>query len=115
MLLGGAMSEASTGLRPLCFVLMPFGTKDDPALGKVHFDAVHEEIIRPAVEDAGMECVRADEERVGGIIHRPMFERLLLCDYAVADLSLANANVYYELGIRHATRPWSTVLLFREG
>jgi hypothetical protein len=44
-----------------------------------------------------------------------MFERLLLCDYAVADLSMANANVYYELGIRHATRPWSTVLLFREG
>ena len=62
-----------------------------------------------------MECVRADEERVGGIIHKPMFERLLLCEYAVADLSMANANVYYELGIRHATRPWSTVLLFREG
>ena len=72
-------------------------------------------MIRPAVEDAGMQCVRADEERVGGIIHKPMFERLLLCDYAVADLSMANANVYYELGIRHATRPWSTVLLFREG
>jgi tetratricopeptide (TPR) repeat protein len=109
------VSEPSTGPRPLCFVLMPFGTKDDPAGGQVHFDAVHEEIIRPAVEDAGMQCVRADEERVGGIIHRPMFERLLLCDYAVADLSMANANVYYELGIRHATRPWSTVLLFREG
>jgi len=76
------VSEPSTGLRPLCFVLMPFGTKDDPAGGQVHFDAVHEEIIRPAVEDAGMQCVRADEERVGGIIHRPMFERLLLCDFA---------------------------------
>ena len=48
----------------------------------------------------------------GGIIHKPMFERLLLCEYAVADLSMANPNVYYELGIRHATRPWSTVLLF---
>lgn len=109
------MSGASTGLRPLCFVLMPFGTKDDPTLGEIHFDAVYGEVIRPAVEAAGMQCVRADEERVGGIIHRPMFERLLLCDYAVADLSLANANVYYELGVRHATRPWSTVLLFREG
>jgi hypothetical protein len=104
-----------TGLRPLCFVLMPFGSKDGPGGGKVHFDAIYEEVISPAVEDAGMQCVRADEEWVGGIIHRPMFERLLLCEYAVADLSLANANVYYELGIRHATRTWSTVLLFQEG
>ena len=62
----------------------------------------------------GMQCIRADEELVGGIIHKPMFERLLLCEYAVADLSMANPNVYYELGIRHATRPWSTVLLFGE-
>ena len=84
-------------------------------MAKVHFDAIYEEVIRPAVEDAGMQCVRADEEWVGGIIHKPMFERLLLCEYAVADLTMANANVYYELGIRHATRPWSTVLLFQDG
>jgi len=62
-----------------------------------------------------MECVRADEEHVGGIIHKPMFERLVLCEYAVADLSTANANVHYELGIRHAVRPFSTVLTFAEG
>jgi hypothetical protein len=51
----------------------------------------------------------------GGIIHKPMFERLILCEYAVADLTTANANVFYELGVRHAVRPWSTVLLFSEG
>jgi hypothetical protein len=44
-----------------------------------------------------------------------MFERLILCDYAVADLTMANVNVYYELGIRHAMRPWSTVLIFANG
>jgi tetratricopeptide (TPR) repeat protein len=48
----------------------------------------------------------------GGIIHKPMFERLILCEYAVADLTTANANVFYELGVRHAVRPWSTVLLY---
>jgi hypothetical protein len=37
---------------------------------------------------------------------------LVLCEYAVADLTLANANVFHELGVRHAVRPWSTVLLF---
>jgi tetratricopeptide (TPR) repeat protein len=41
-----------------------------------------------------------------------MFERLVLCEYAVADLTTANANVFYELGVRHAVRPWSTVILF---
>jgi tetratricopeptide (TPR) repeat protein len=106
--------------RPLCFVLMPFGTREDHGIrddhgGVIEFDAVYARIIKPAVEAAGLQAVRADEERIGGIIHKPMFERLLLCEYAVADLTAANANVYYELGIRHAVRPWSTVLLFRDG
>ena len=64
---------------------------------------------------AGLEPIRADEELLGGIVHKPMFERLILCDYAVADLTTANANVFYELGIRHALRPYSTVLLFAQG
>jgi hypothetical protein len=48
----------------------------------------------------------------GGVIHKPMFERLILCDFAVADLTGANANVFYELGLRHGIRPATTVLLF---
>ncbi len=51
----------------------------------------------------------------GGIIHKPMFERLVLCPFAVADLTSANANVFYELGVRHAVRPWTTQLVFAEG
>lgn len=101
--------------RPLCFVLMPFGTKQDPVAGTVEFDEVYSQVLRPAVEAAGMRPVRADEEQVGGIIHKPMYERLVICEYAVADLTLANANVHYELGVRHAVRPWSTVLTFAEG
>lgn len=101
--------------RPLCFVLMPFGVKPDGAGGVVHFDAVYDQILRPAVEAAGMEALRADEEMDGGIIHKPMFERLILCKYAIADLTTANANVFYELGVRHAVRPHSTVLVFAEG
>ena len=62
-----------------------------------------------------MEVIRADQEQIGGTIHKPMFERLMLCDYAVADMTGANPNVYYELGIRHALRPRSTVLIFAAG
>jgi MAP3K TRAFs-binding domain len=78
----------------------------------VDFDAVYRDLIMPAIEEAGMEPLRADEEMTGGIIHKPMFERLILCEYAVGDLTTANANVFYELGVRHAVRPWSTVLLY---
>jgi tetratricopeptide (TPR) repeat protein len=101
--------------QPLCFVAMPFGVKPDGAGGSIDFDAVYEELVRPAVTAAGLEPLRADEEMSGGIIHKPMFERLILCDYAVADLTTANANVFYELGVRHAVRPYTTVLLFAEG
>jgi hypothetical protein len=101
--------------KPLCFVLMPFGKKPDATGGTVDFDEVYEQVIKPAIENAGLECLRADEEMTGGIIHKPMFERLILCEYAVADLTTANANVFYELGLRHAVRPWSTVLIFAGG
>jgi hypothetical protein len=96
---------------PLCFVVMPFGVKPDGRGGSIDFDAVYESLIAPSVAAAGLQPLRADQELVGGIIHKPMFERLILCDYAVADLTTANANVFYELGVRHAVRPYSTVLI----
>jgi len=49
--------------------------------------------------------IRADEERGGGIIHKPMYERLLLAEIVIADLTFASANVFSELGVRHAARP----------
>jgi hypothetical protein len=98
--------------RPLCFVLMPFGQKPGPGGALVDFDEVYRSLILPAIEVAGLEPLRADEELAGGIIHKPMFERLILCEYAVADLTTANPNVFYELGLRHAVRPATTALVF---
>jgi hypothetical protein len=94
---------------------MPFGRKTDASGRTTDFDAVYRQVIAPAVQDAGLEPIRADEERIGGTIHKPMFERLMLCPYAIADITGANPNVYYELGIRHAMRPRSTVILFAAG
>lgn len=102
-------------LKSLCFVLMPFGKKPGLAGSQIDFDAVYYDLIKPSIEKAGLEPLRADEEMKGGFIHKPMFERLILCEYAVADLTTANANVFYELGIRHAVRSWSTVMVFAEG
>jgi hypothetical protein len=97
---------------PLCFVLMPFGKKHSPNGGVIDFDVVWQKLIKPAVVNAGLEPLRADEELAGGIIHKAMFERLILCEYAVADLTTANPNVLYELGVRHGIKPFSTTLIF---
>ena len=96
---------------PFCFVLMPFGNKESSGI-LINFDSIYKEVIKPSLLDAGLEPIRADEEIAGGIIYKPMFERLMLCDYAICDLTTANANVFYELGIRHAIRPYSTVLIY---
>jgi hypothetical protein len=99
-------------MAPLCFVLMPFGTKTDGIKKEIDFDKVYNSFIKPAIIKAGLEPVRADEERSGGFIHKPMYERLMFCDFAIADLSFANPNVFYELGIRHALKPFTTVSIF---
>ena len=101
--------------QPLCFVLMPFGSKPDPVGGpNIDFNRVYALAIKPGIEDADMFPIRADEEKLGGIIHKAMFERLLVCDFAVADLTTSNANVMYELGVRHAARPRTTLTIYAE-
>jgi len=97
----------------LCFVDMPFGQKPDLKSGVVvDFDQIYNKAIKPAIEECGLEALRGDEERTGGIIHGAMFARLLLAEFVVADLTLANPNVFYELGIRHAAKPFTTVPIF---
>lgn len=81
------------------FVAMPFGTKDE-----IDFNAVFRDLIKPALESAGFEVFRADEEMRAGNIRTDMFQELLLADLVVADLSIDNPNVWYELGVRHALR-----------
>jgi hypothetical protein len=96
----------------LCFTDMLFGQKPDLKSGViVDFDQIYNEAIKPAIEQCGLEALRGDEERTGGIIHSAMFARLLLVELVVADLTFANANVFYELGIRHAAKPFTTVLI----
>ena len=96
--------------KSVCFVLMPFGVKPDSSGRLIDFDLVYKSIFKPAIEHAGLLPVRADEEQAHGFIHKLMYERLLLSEYAIADLTILNANVYYELGVRHAARPAATIM-----
>lgn len=95
-----------------CFVVMGFGKKTDYQSGRVlDLDKSYQYIIKPAAEDAGLECRRADEIVHSGLIDVPMYEQLLSADVVVADISTSNANAFYELGVRHALRPYSTITI----
>lgn len=102
-------------MKPLCFIIMPFGKKKDANDKLIDFDYVYSAFIKPVIEKAGLSPIRADEEMMGGIIHKPMYERLILCEYAIADLTAANANVFYELGIRYTAKPLTTFSIFETG
>jgi len=81
------------------FVAMPFGMKEG-----INFNKVYEDFIKPTLEEEGFDVFRADEEIKAGNIRTDMFQELLLADLVVADLSIDNPNVWYELGVRHALR-----------
>jgi tetratricopeptide (TPR) repeat protein len=91
-------------IRPHAFVVMPFGKKKGGDGSPYDFNAIYKKLIKPALEEAGFEPFRADEETASGDILTDMFQELLLADLCLCDLSIDNANVYYELGIRHAFR-----------
>lgn len=88
------------------FVVMPFGVKEG-----IDFNRVYGEYIKPALEAEGFEVFRADEEVRAGDIRTDMFQELLIADLVVADLSIDNPNVWYELGVRHGLRARGIVLI----
>ncbi len=88
------------------FIVRPFGVKSD-----IDFDKVEEELIQPALKLAGITGSTTAVIMEAGNIREDMFYKLLTADIVVADLSIHNANVFYELGIRHALRDRKTFLI----
>src|SRR5262245_19704906 len=89
-------------IRPHAFVIMPFGKKKGADGFLYDFSAIYAQLIKPALEKAGFEALLADEKTTSGNTLTDMFQELLLADLCIADMSIDNANVFYELGIRHA-------------
>jgi hypothetical protein len=110
------MTDTSKKSKGTCFVVMGFNKKTDFETGRtLDLDKSYRNMIKPAVEAAGMECVRADEIVHSGLIDVPMYKQLLEADVVVADLSTSNKNAFYELGVRHALRPYTTVVICEDG
>ncbi len=93
------------------FIIRPFGKKKDAKGNDIDFDAVAQDLISPALEAIGAEGRETLDIVKSGNIRVDMFRRLLTADLVVADLSIHNANVFYELGIRHALRDHGTLML----
>lgn len=92
------------------FIVRPFGTKNG-----IDFDRVEKDLIRPAMGQAGLTGGTTGEFIQQGNIRTDMFEQLLIADLVIADISIHNANVFYELGIRHAFRDKRTFLIKSKG
>ena len=97
---------------PTCFVVMGFNKKTDYATGRtLDLDKTYRNDHQARRGSAGVTCVRADEIVHSGVIDVPMYEQLLDADVVVADISTMNPNALYELGVRHALRPFTTIVM----
>ena len=109
-------------MNPYCFVITSFGKKENlnnlksnyvagktEPLQVIDFDKIYDDLVKPAIIKAGMEPLIEREESNFGAIHKTMYEKIVLCEFCVADLTNANPNAYYELGMRYAVKPYSTI------
>lgn len=90
-----------------CFVIGPIGNmyaaSDTPE--RIAYESaldVYENVIVAACTKLGIEAVRADQISISGDITDQIFRRLYEADLVIADITGANANVMYELGLRHS-------------
>jgi tetratricopeptide (TPR) repeat protein len=120
------MTTDGASFRRRVFVVMPFGKKEVPKKPRsdsspkadakeevlqVDFNAVYQDLFKPALEAAGLQPFRADDEESAGDILKDMFAELVTADFVLADISILNANVFYELGIRHTVGPRGVICL----
>ena len=100
----------------LCFMIMPYGRKatqvepSSSAPGEIDFNALWDKAFAPTIQSLGYDPVRADQDS-GALIITQMIERLYFADLVLADMTIPNGNVYYEVGVRHAAQRTGCVLL----
>lgn len=102
--------------RKICFVAMGFGKKMDYRNSKeVDLDIIYKKVIKNLFDSlTEYELIRADEISGSEIIDVSMYSLLLKADLVIADITTMNENAIYELGIRHASKPFSTIIMMQE-
>lgn len=85
-----------------CFVICPIGANGSPERKRA--EELHEYLIQPVLAEFDYEVKRADLLPEPGLITTQIMDHVMNDDLVVADLTGRNANVFYELGLRHAIR-----------
>lgn len=97
-----------------CFVIIGFGKKTSYANGKLReldLDETYALLIKPVFEALNIDCYRAIDKNLTGSIDQLMLQEIKNADIALVDISTLNANVMWELGVRHALRPHHTIMI----
>lgn len=97
-----------------CFVIIGFGKKTSYANGKhrvLDLDQTYKYLIKPVFDELDIDCYRAIDKNVNGSIDELMLKEILEADIALADISTLNANVMWELGVRHALKKNYTLMI----
>lgn len=96
----------------VCFVIIGFGVKTDFETGRrINLDKTFENIIKPVFDELDILCYRSCDLEQSGVIDKEMYENILKSDFVVADISTLNPNAIYELGVRHALKPNTTIVI----
>ena len=85
-----------------CFVISPIGAEGSDVRRRA--DQILRHVIGPAAEAAGFSAIRADQISEPGLITTQVIQHIVDDPLVIADLTGSNANVFYELAIRHAIR-----------
>ena len=93
------------------FIIRGFGVKKDSSGQSIDFEQVHAKLITPALVRCGLAGGTTGELVDAGNIRADMFALILEADIVICDISVHNANVFYELGVRHALRKKHTVMI----
>ena len=106
----------TTDYSNVCFAVMPFGKKTVQGQ-EIDFDWIYTNVFVPAIrgvplpEGGFLQPRRTDQDFVAGDITVDMFRYLEYSRMVIADITGLNANVFYELGLRHRGRQSGTTIL----
>lgn len=102
------MVEKEAGVEKFCFIISHIGEPNSPE--RIDGNRKLKHLFSPVLEELGYKSKRSDEEATPGFISTQIIKRLIDSKLVIADISFENANVFYELAVRHAIKKPSIII-----